>query len=165
MYCNDVIHTTKPMAMLVSIITELQNYPHILEKIFANLRPKDLRTISCVCRHWHDILRNQTPKANRRRSKSIEKLRKFKQIKGEENWPIDMKCARLKRKLRNERQALSSIQNLQSSSSSSTSDNRLSFLSQNSSAMTKNNDNDEVRSKPKRKRKRWTLAQVPFKSW
>ncbi|KAH9501012.1 hypothetical protein DERF_011884 [Dermatophagoides farinae] len=25
MYCNDVIHTTKPMAMLVSIITELQN--------------------------------------------------------------------------------------------------------------------------------------------
>lgn len=144
----------------VDFISELQNYPHILEKIFANLKPKDLRTISCVCHNWHEILQNQTPIANRLRLKSIKKLRKIKQIKGEENWPIDLKCAKLKRKLRNERQALSTIQNLPSTIS----DNRLASC-QNSSAITMHDDDEDERSKPKRKRKRWTLAQVPFKSW
>ena len=134
----------------IDFLTKLKNYPHILEKILANLRPKDLRTISCVCKSWYEILCNRTPIANRRRSKSIKKLRKIKRIKGEENWPIDLKCAKLKRKLQKERQALSSIQNL-----STTNDNRLPSCS---------NDDNEVRA-PKRKRKRWTLAQVPFKSW
>ncbi|KAI7684913.1 hypothetical protein SSS_09808 [Sarcoptes scabiei] len=58
-----------------NLISNLRNYPHILNRIFFFVNRDDLRTIPCVCRDWHVILLTITLKANRRRLKWIEKIK------------------------------------------------------------------------------------------
>ncbi|KAI7684912.1 hypothetical protein SSS_09808 [Sarcoptes scabiei] len=65
-----------------NLISNLRNYPHILNRIFFFVNRDDLRTIPCVCRDWHVILLTITLKANRRRLKWIEKIKHYKKLKG-----------------------------------------------------------------------------------
>ncbi|KPM11353.1 hypothetical protein NH340_JMT07519 [Sarcoptes scabiei] len=95
-----------------NLISNLRNYPHILNRIFFFVNRDDLRTIPCVCRDWHVILLTITLKANRRRLKWIEKIKHYKKLKGKQNWPVDMKCIRFKAKRLKSREKLRSIENI-----------------------------------------------------
>lgn len=65
----------------VDFIREFIRFPHLAEVVFNYLRPVDLRSVYCVCRVWKDMV-TQSAKANKRRIRSIFKLKIYRKMVG-----------------------------------------------------------------------------------
>lgn len=74
------------------LLTRLSAFPHVVDQILSHLKPKHLRTIPCVCKSWNVIMKQVARTANKRRLKSIRKLRKSRQIYGRVSFTLCFKC-------------------------------------------------------------------------
>lgn len=75
-------HQSRSQSVTVDFIGRLLPFPHLLEKIFEFLKPKDLRVVPVVSSRWRDALYHITPKAGRRRLKTLLRLKKLKRQVG-----------------------------------------------------------------------------------
>ena len=79
---TSTVSTSSQRSVKFDLIGNLLPYPHILEKVFGYLRPKDLRVVPCVSHQWQEAVYVAAPIANKRRLRSLKHLKKVKRRVG-----------------------------------------------------------------------------------
>ena len=74
----------------IDVLTELgitHNYRPVLTNLLSYLDPLDLTQACRVSRNWNQVIKSDK-KANHRRKKYLQEMKKLKSSIGKENWPM-----------------------------------------------------------------------------
>jgi hypothetical protein len=74
----------------IDVLTELgitHNYSPVLRNLLSYLDPLDLTQACRVSRNWNQVITSDK-KANHRRKKYLQEMKKLKSSIGKENWPM-----------------------------------------------------------------------------
>lgn len=82
-FCDNHVrrHLIMECSIKVDFISQLKCFPHLLEKVFHQLKPVDLRSAYCVSQSWREAIL-ACSRINRIRLRSIRKLKRLKKQVG-----------------------------------------------------------------------------------